>query len=149
MPRFTRTLPARSVPPGRAVAASRGQTASRARVVAQPPIRTSRPRLHFRLLRWSIIATIWGGLVLAVLLVWFCYDLPRPESALDATRRPSLTLEDRSGRIFANYGDVVGEPLHLSEMPPYLPAAVVAVEDRRFWRHPGIDPIGLIRAAWT
>ena len=44
---------------------------------------------------------------------------------------------------------VVGEPLRLGDMPRYLPEAVVAVEDRRFWHHPGIDPIGLARAAWT
>ena len=96
-----------------------------------------------------MIAAIWGALALALVVLWFARDLPRPESALDATRRPSLTLEDRSGRIFASFGDVVGEPLRLGDMPAYLPAAVVAVEDRRFWSHPGIDPIGLARAAWT
>ena len=82
-------------------------------------------------------------------MLWFARDLPRPDSALDATRRPSLTLEDRSGHVFARFGDVVGEPLHLSQMPATLPEAAVAVEDRRFWHHPGIDLIGLARAAWT
>jgi len=82
-------------------------------------------------------------------VLWFARDLPHPDSALDATRRPSLTLEDRSGHVFARFGDVVGESLHLSEMPPYLPEAVVAVEDRRFWQHPGIDPIGIARAAFA
>jgi penicillin-binding protein 1A len=101
------------------------------------------------LLRWSIIAAIWGSLALAVLLLWFARDLPRPESALDAARRPSLLLQDRSGRVFASFGDVVGEPLRLRDLPPALPAAVVAVEDRRFWHHPGIDPLGLARAAWV
>ena len=70
-------------------------------------------------------------------------------SALDATRRPSLTLEDRTGHVFASFGDVVGEPLRLTDMPPYLPQAVVAVEDRRFWHHSGIDLIGMARAALT
>ncbi len=64
-------------------------------------------------------------------------------------RKPSLALEDRSGRVFANYGDVVGEPLRLADMPAWLPAAAVAVEDRRFWQHPGFDPIGLTRAVWV
>ncbi len=86
---------------------------------------------------------------MAVVVLWFARDLPRPDSALDATRRPSLTLEDRSGHVFARFGDVVGEPLHLSQMPATLPEAAVAVEDRRFWHHPGIDLIGLARAAWT
>jgi penicillin-binding protein 1A len=100
-------------------------------------------------LRWAIILAIWGALAAAVLLLWFARDLPRPEAALDAFRRPSLTLEDRGGRVFATFGDVVGEPLRLEDMPRYLPAAAVAVEDHRFWHHPGIDPIGLGRAAVT
>lgn len=101
------------------------------------------------MLRWAIIATIWGALALALVVLWFARDLPRPESALDATRRPSLSLEDRTGHVFASFGDVVGEPLRLTDVPPYLPQAVVAVEDRRFWHHSGIDLIGLARAAWT
>src|SRR5262245_9693031 len=100
-------------------------------------------RRRFRLLSYGIIVAVWGALALGVVLLWFAYDLPRPQTALDGSRRPSMTLEDRTGRIFATFGDLVGEPLRLSDMPAWLPAAAVAVEDRRFWRHPGVDPIGL------
>jgi penicillin-binding protein 1A len=106
-------------------------------------------RRGWRWLRWGIIGTVWGALVLALAVLWFAWDLPRPDSALDDTRRPSLALEDRSGRIFARFGDVVGEPLRLDQMPAYLPAAVVAVEDRRFWQHGAIDFVGLARAGFT
>jgi penicillin-binding protein 1A len=92
---------------------------------------------------------IWGVLAVGAVLLWFAHDLPRPEAALDAFRRPSLTLEDRSGRVFATFGDVVGDPLRLTDMPAYLPEAAVAVEDHRFWHHPGIDLIGLGRATVT
>jgi penicillin-binding protein 1A len=102
-----------------------------------------------RLLGWSVILLVWGVLTVAGIVLWFSSDLPRPEAALDAVRRPSLTLQDRSGRTVATFGDVVGDKLHLRDMPQYLPAAVVAVEDRRFWHHPGIDLIGLARAAWV
>ena len=101
------------------------------------------------MLSYALIAAVWGALALAVIVLWFARDLPRPDSALDAVRRPSLALEDRSGHVFATFGDIVGEPLRLKDMPPYLPAAAVAVEDRRFWHHPGIDPIGLARAVWV
>jgi penicillin-binding protein 1A len=101
------------------------------------------------LVRWAIIGAIWGSLAMALVLLWFARDLPRPDSALDATRRPSLTLDDRTGHVFASFGDVVGDPLRLTDMPSYLPQAVVAVEDRRFWHHSGIDVIGLARAALT
>ena len=106
-----------------------------------------RRRLLFWLLRWGFIASVWLTLALAVTVLWYARDLPRPDSALDAARRPSLTLQDRSGHVIATFGDLVGEPLRLKDFAPSLPAAVVAVEDRRFWHHFGLDPIGLLRAA--
>ena len=67
-----------------------------ARVV--PPARSEAPRRsRFRVLRYTIIAVIWGVLAAGVMLLWFARDLPRPEAALDAFRRPSQTLEDRGG----------------------------------------------------
>jgi penicillin-binding protein 1A len=95
------------------------------------------------------MAAIWGGLAGIILVLWFARDLPRPEDAVANGRRPSLALEDRGGQTYASFGDIVGEPLHLADLPPYLPAAAVAVEDRRFWYHPGIDLVGLARAAWV
>ncbi len=100
-------------------------------------------------MKWAVLLSIWGALAATVVVLWFARDLPRPESALDAVRRPSLTLQDRTGQIFATFGDVVGESLRLPDMPASLPAALVSVEDRRFWHHPGIDPIGIARAMFV
>jgi len=118
------------------------------------PARPVEPRKPVRrwgwvLLKWALILIIWAALLLAALFVWFAGDVPRPDTALDPPRRPSLMLQDREGRVFATFGDVVGDSLRLADMPPALPAALVAVEDRRFWHHPGIDPIGLTRAIWV
>jgi penicillin-binding protein 1A len=118
------------------------------RARSAPVARPRRSRL-WPALKWAIILSVWGSIALALALLWFAWDLPRPEAALDAARRPSLTLEDRNGRDVASFGDVVGDPLRLSDMPPYLSAAVVAVEDRRFWQHGGFDAIGIARAAWV
>src|SRR5579875_3458629 len=93
-------------------------------------------------LRWAVIGAVWAGFAGGLLFLWLIYDLPRPEQAFEAVRRPSLRLVDRSDHLFASFGDVVGEPLHLVELPPFLPAAVVAIEDRRFYRHHGIDLLG-------
>ena len=110
---------------------------------------TSRRRPLRFLLRWLFILAVWSGLALGALVLWCASDLPRPETALDAQRRPGLTLLDRDGRVFASFGDVVGESLRLTDLPATLPAAAVSVEDRRFWSHPGLDPIGIARAAWV
>ena len=122
----------------------------------QRPLRVRAPlravpvrRRRFRLMGYAIIVAVWGILAFAAMLLWFAHDMPRPDAALDAVRRPSLTLEDRSGRVFATFGDVVGEPLRLTDLPAWLPAAAVAVEDRRFWHHPGFDLVGLARATWV
>ena len=115
----------------------------------EPPARPRRRRFLWPLLRWALILGIWAALVGVGVLVWFARDLPRPETALDAARRPGLALQDRGGQTFATFGDVVGEPLRLADMPRWLPAAAVAVEDRRFYRHYGLDLIGVARAVFV
>ena len=115
----------------------------------EAPAPRRRRRWGWRLLKWSFYLAVWGAFAGVVLVLWFSTDLPRPDSALEAVRRPSLTLLDRSGRVVASYGDVVGEPMHLSDLPPALPEAAVAIEDRRFWSHSGIDLLGIARAAWV
>ena len=112
--------------------------------------RAGRRRLWLRrALVWGTIAAVWAGIGFGLVAIWFLRDLPRPEAALDAVRTPSLTVQDFSGATVATYGDLVGAPLRLSDLPPYLPQAVVAVEDRRYWQHGGFDPLGILRAVFV
>ncbi len=72
-----------------------------------------------------------------------------PSIDLYAVNRPSaLTFLDADGQIAGHRGAVVGERLKLEDMPNYLPAAFIAMEDRRFYSHNGIDPLGLLRALY-
>ena len=70
-----------------------------------------------------------------------------PSINLYAVNRPiAFTFLDAEGDDVGHRGAVVGERLKLEDMPPYLPAAFIAMEDRRFYSHNGIDPRGLLRA---
>ena len=60
--------------------------------------------------------------------------------------QPQITLLDRAGTSFASFGERYGDYLTLDQMSPWLPKAVIAIEDRRFYQHPGLDPIGILRA---
>jgi penicillin-binding protein 1A len=145
MPRPTRTSPpqaAASLGPARPAV----PPAPRPRTAPAPARRGRAPRL-WRAIRLAIIAAIWGSLAGALVLLWFAWDLPRPDAALAPSRRPSLILRDATGQVFARFGDVVGRPVRLVRLPPYVAEAAVDTEDRRFWQEPGIDPIGILRAA--
>lgn len=108
------------------------------------PARAGRAR---RPLKWTLLVSVWGTLGLSLLLLWLTFDLPGPRAALARPRRPLLTEVDRDGHVFARVGDFVGDPVHLHTVPAFLPEAVIAIEDRRFWAHHGIDPHAILRAA--
>jgi penicillin-binding protein 1A len=116
---------------------------------AQPPARRG---LGGRLLRLCVILLIWGAIACAALLVFFAWDMPRADRVLEQRRRPSVTLQTGEGGLLATQGDLFGEVLRLSDMPAHLPAALLAIEDRRFRAHFGLDLVGLARAIhanWT
>ncbi len=76
---------------------------------------------------------------------------PAPDPAVDlyTVNRPmAFTFLDVDGNDVGHRGAVVGRRLKLEEMPPYLPAAFIAMEDRRFYSHNGIDLRGLLRALY-
>ena len=71
-------------------------------------------------------------------------------STLPEIRRgPQVTYLDRVGNVIAVRGGRVAPPVDIDRLPAYVPAAVVAIEDRRFWSHSGFDPIGMARAVVT
>ncbi|WP_088346818.1 MULTISPECIES: transglycosylase domain-containing protein [Rhodomicrobium] len=73
-------------------------------------------------------------------------DYPIEQTLRAAVKRP-LVLIGADGQQFAERGECVAEPVKLAELPPHVVDAVLAMEDRRFYRHFGIDPKGIIRAA--
>ncbi len=104
----------------------------------------------FRLI-WRII---WGigwriglvtALILAAAVTWYAVQLPPVGALLDGRARGSVTMLDRSGQPFAWRGEQF-DLARIDDVSPFLVNAVVATEDRRFWWHPGIDPLGIAGA---
>jgi len=97
-------------------------------------------------LYWAAVIGVWGLIFLAAMFAVFATDLPDTSKIFDAKRAPSVSYLDRSGALLAVRGSQFAPPVDLDSLPKYVPAAFLAVEDRRFYWHPGFDPIGITRA---
>ncbi|WP_374514009.1 transglycosylase domain-containing protein [Brevundimonas sp.] len=99
-----------------------------------------------RLLYWSAVLAVWGLIFLVVFFAVFARDLPDTSTLYNVDRQPSITYLDRNGALIAVRGTQQAPPADLQALPDYVPAAFIAIEDRRFYYHPGFDPIGMSRA---
>ncbi|WP_099827778.1 transglycosylase domain-containing protein [Oceaniglobus indicus] len=105
------------------------------------------------LVRWilSLIwLLVWRSTAVVVLLIglgvfYYYTTLPPVENLLDARARGSVTLLDRDGRTFAWRGEQYSQ-LTADSVSPYLKNAVIATEDKRFYRHFGVSPRGVASA---
>lgn len=102
-----------------------------------------------RLAYWTVVLGIWGVLALLGLFTVASVRLPPLHSLVVPQRPPSVTILALDGKPLATRGDMGGRSVPLKALPPYLPQAFLAIEDRRFYWHFGIDPIGLARAAFV
>lgn len=114
-----------------------------------PRPRGSRPRRSplQAAVYWSAVLGVWGLIFLVAFLAMFATDLPDTSKIFDVKRQPSISYLDRSGGLVAVRGTQYAPPVNLNELPAYVPAAFIAIEDRRFYYHFGFDPIGIVRTA--
>lgn len=105
--------------------------------------------LFGRLIYWGVVLCIWGLIGVAGVIGYTVATMPQIDDWKVPSRPPNVEIVDAAGTIIANRGDTGGEEIRLSDMSPFLPEAVVAIEDRRFYHHFGVDPIGLSRAMLT
>ncbi|CAN5289331.1 transglycosylase domain-containing protein [soil metagenome] len=90
----------------------------------------------------AILSTVIGGGVVG----FFALNMPDTVDWTVPAKTANVRILASNGELISNRGDSSGASLTLAEMPPFLPEAVIAIEDRRFYSHFGIDPIGLARA---
>ena len=134
---------------------------SGAKAPAQPAPRTPRGRrpaprggwlVRMIVGLWRVIwGTVWRlGLVTAMIyggIVFYFYaQLPALTDLLDARARGSVTLLDRDGEVFAWRGETFGGQITADTVSKDLHNAVIATEDKRFYRHFGISPRGIASA---
>src|ERR1700712_3903692 len=111
---------------------------------APPPPKKRRRRVWPYAL---LLLAAWGAIFGAVFWSHFLSDLPDTTKLLVKAETHDVTLLDVQGRLIARRGLTMGERIDVSRLPPYVANAFIAIEDRRFRSHFGLDPVGLGRAA--
>jgi len=128
-----------------------GRGAAKARAAPRRSKRSRPRRLRLmgragRLIYWSLVLMLWAGIGGAGMVAWYGARMPAATTWSIPGRSPNIGIVSVDGRLIANRGMTGGEAVGLDEMSSWIPAAVVAIEDRRFYSHFGVDLLGLARA---
>ncbi|GAB5347879.1 transglycosylase domain-containing protein [Alteriqipengyuania sp. 357] len=100
---------------------------------------------------WAVRAAAGLLLLLIVIIIWLAITAPLSKS-LEPIAPPQITLLAADGTPIARNGAVYDEPVKIEQLPDHVVNAFLAIEDRRFYSHWGVDPRGLARATinnWT
>ncbi|OAN57533.1 transglycosylase domain-containing protein [Sphingobium sp. TCM1] len=114
---------------------------------AGPPSAFAPPtpwRRRMQIFGWVVAA---GLALLMVLIAWLAVTAPLSRS-LKPIAPPAISLMSADGHLIARRGAVIDKPVTMTELPAHVPQAFMAIEDRRFQSHWGVDPRGVARAMW-
>jgi penicillin-binding protein 1A len=98
------------------------------------------------MLYWGAVLAVWAIIAAIGLVIWIGAHLPPIQSLEIPKRPPSVLILGAGGTTLATRGDMGGAAVTLRELPDYVPKAFIAIEDRRFYSHHGVDPLGILRA---
>jgi penicillin-binding protein 1A len=134
-------------PQDRAPAARRQRDDSTPPALPRKRKRSGKRRFAFgRFIYWGAVAAAWAVIAVIGVVIWVGIHLPPIQSLEIPKRPPSVLILGLGGATLATRGDMAGAEISLRELPDYAPKAFVAIEDRRFFSHRGIDPWGILRA---
>ncbi len=134
-------------------------TADTLRSLLPPKLEWRTPKINLPPLRpmhlpsWRSVAVFAGGSVAAVVVliagffIYVTWGMPSVKDLWTARGNPSLTFVDIHGRVILREGAQNAPPVNVDRLPKYVPEAVIAIEDRRFYDHWGVDFEGLMRAS--
>ncbi|WP_353217506.1 PBP1A family penicillin-binding protein [Sandarakinorhabdus sp.] len=98
------------------------------------------------LLKWGLVLMLAGIIALSVAVAIAWSDLPSFEDMKRSPNGQSVEIRSDDGTVLVSIGPSFGEWLSYREIPATMTNAMLTVEDRRYWYHPGIDPIGIVRS---
>nr|WP_246776691.1 penicillin-binding protein 1A [Microvirga sp. VF16] len=104
--------------------------------------------LFSKLVYAGVVLCLWGVIAIGGVVAYYASQLPPIDQLTVPKRPPNIAIMASDGSLLANRGETGGRTVTLKELPPYLPKAFVAIEDRRFYDHFGIDPVGISRAIY-
>ncbi|MFC4256429.1 transglycosylase domain-containing protein [Croceibacterium xixiisoli] len=113
-----------------------------------PPVMPPAAKSRSRRWRWAGRISAGGLLLLFLLIGWLAITAPLSKS-LEPIVPPQITLLAADGTPIARNGAIVDTPVKVAELPPHVAEAFLAIEDRRFYSHWGVDPRGIARAVWA
>ncbi len=99
-----------------------------------------------RVFYWGAVLALWAAIAGIGALIWIGIHLPPIQSLEIPKRPPSVLILGDNGATLATRGEMGGASVSLAQLPDYVPNAFIAIEDRRFYSHFGIDPWGILRA---
>jgi penicillin-binding protein 1A len=100
--------------------------------------------------RWWWISRGFAAFLLLLIIIVFWLAITAPLSkSLQPIAPPRITLLAWDGTPIARNGAVVNKPVKVKELPPHVMQAFLAIEDRRFYSHWGVDPRSIGRALWS
>jgi penicillin-binding protein 1A len=99
-----------------------------------------------RVAYWSLVLGLWAFIGAIGVIAWVAAHLPPIQSLEVPKRPPTIQIVGLNGRVLATRGEMGGAAIPLRELPGHLPKAFIAIEDRRFYSHYGLDPMGVMRA---
>lgn len=101
----------------------------------------------YRTFYWGAVLGLWAAIAITGVVIYIGAHLPPIQSLEIPKRPPTIEIVGIDGSVLATRGEMTGANVSLKELPPYLPKAFIAIEDRRFYSHYGVDPLGIARAA--
>ncbi|MEN3929779.1 PBP1A family penicillin-binding protein [Microvirga sp. W0021] len=114
------------------------------------PRRAKKPRkrrsILGRMFYTLFVLGLWCLLGVAGVVAYYASQLPPIDQLTVPRRPPNIAILAADGSLITNRGETGGREVSIKELPSYVPKAFVAIEDRRFYSHFGIDPMGLGRA---